>query len=104
MPRPVLRINGHPVRQHRRPVAHLDRGDGADQLFRWARFLDQGEGRSVSRHRAVEALIEAADHDRERLYQTRMYALRSLRQGVGTRGTVELIDAALDRTELPHAV
>ena len=73
-----------------------------DELFRWARFLALGEALSVSRHRAVEAVLEAADYDRNAIYAARLYALRALGRGLATRDVVDLLEAALDEP-LPHA-
>jgi hypothetical protein len=70
---------------------------GADELFRWAQFLAQGEQADACRQRSIDALIEAADHDRDALYSARMYALRALRNGAGTRRTLELLDATIER-------
>jgi hypothetical protein len=80
--------------EYRRPATRTQVRSAVEQLFRWARFLDQGEGRCVSRQRALDALIDAADRDRELIDQTWLYALRSLAQGVGTRSVVALLDAA----------
>ena len=70
----------------------------AEELFRWACFLDQGQPQSVSRERSVDALIAAADEDRDALLRARHYALRALGLGVGTRAVVDLLQEALDRS------
>jgi hypothetical protein len=70
-----------------------------EELFRWACFLDQGQPQSVSRAHSVDALIEAADADRDLIVRSRHYALRALAHGVGTRGVVDLLQDALDRTD-----
>jgi hypothetical protein len=72
-----------------------------DELFRWAQFLAQGEDLSGARHRAIEALLEAADYDRDAIYATRLYALRALRRGVGTKDVVEFLQAVLDESHPP---
>jgi hypothetical protein len=69
-----------------------------EELFRWACFLDQGQNESVSRARAVDALLAAAEHDRGVIVGARVYALRALGLGVGTRGVVDLLQDALDQT------
>jgi hypothetical protein len=68
----------------------------SDELFRWARFLDQAEAVVVGRHRAVAALLEAARNDRELLSAARLHAVEAVREGVGVLSTVRLLDAALD--------
>jgi hypothetical protein len=73
-----------------------------DELFRWAQFLAQGEELSVARHRAIEALLEAADYNRDAIYAARLYGLRALGRGAGTRDVVDLLQAALDVSQ-PHA-
>jgi hypothetical protein len=74
----------------------------ADELFRWAQFLAQGEELSVARQRAVDALLEAGDYNRDAIYAARLYALRALGRGAGTRDVVDLLQAALDASPL-HA-
>jgi hypothetical protein len=68
----------------------------SDELFRWARFLDQAEAVVVGRHRAVSALVDAARNDRELLLTARLHALEAVREGIGVLSTVRLLDAALD--------
>src|SRR5262245_49286931 len=60
-------------------------------LFRWARFLDQGQALSVSRERAVTALLEAAGADADALYDAYLISVRALGDGVATRSVVELL-------------
>jgi hypothetical protein len=72
-----------------------------DELFRWAQFLAQGEELLSARHQAIEALLEAADYDRDAIYATRLYALRALRRGAGTKDVVELLQAVLDESHPP---
>jgi hypothetical protein len=70
-----------------------------EELFRWACFLDQGQPQSVTREHSVDALLEAAADDRDLLVRSRHYAVRALAHGVGTRGVVDLLQDALDRTD-----
>ena len=81
------------------PGLELAPPPGADELFRWAQFLAQGEDVAVCRTRSIEALRDAADNDRDAIYAARLYALRALRNGAGTRGVVELLDAALEHAD-----
>ena len=69
----------------------------SEELFRWARVLDQADPVVVGRHRAVFALVEAAHNDRELLLTTRQHALRAVREGIGILSTVRLLDAAFDK-------
>ena len=71
----------------------------ADELFRWAQFLAQGEELSRARHRAIDALLEAGDYNRDAIYAARLYALRALGRGIGTRDVVDLLQAALDASQ-----
>jgi hypothetical protein len=57
----------HPLEQDRfvdRPAA------SPEDLFRWARFLDEGQTHSFSRRCAVAALLDAATDEPEGLYET----------------------------------
>jgi hypothetical protein len=83
------------------PDLAMSPAPATDELFRWAQFLAQGEALSVARHRAIEALLEAADYDRDAIYATRLYALRALRRGLGTKDVVELLQAVLDESPRP---
>src|SRR4051812_17158666 len=75
----------------------VEHRSSSEELFRWARVLDQADPVVVGRHRAVFALVDAADNDRELLWITRVHALRAVREGVGMLSRVRLLDAALDK-------
>jgi hypothetical protein len=97
-------IDDRPFSPQATPVPDLvmSLAPATDELFRWAQFLSQGEERSVARHRAIEALLDAADYNRDAIYAARLYALRALGRGVGTRDAVDLLQATLDACR-PHA-
>jgi hypothetical protein len=95
-----LHIEGRLLPRLPSPGFEFSDSPAIDELYRWARFLAQGEQGSVSRQRSIEALLEIVDNNRDALYAARLCGLRALRRGLGTRDVIDLIQAALDSGEI----
>jgi hypothetical protein len=79
------------------PERHERGGPAAEELLRWAAWLDDGNQSGVSRERSVDALLEAADGEPGVLTAAWICGLRRQREGTVTRNAVELLRMAIDR-------
>ena len=71
----------------------------AEELLRWAAWLDDGGQPGTSREQALDALLEAADQDVGTLTAAWVCGLRAQRDGTVTRRAVELLRATIDRVD-----
>jgi hypothetical protein len=71
----------------------------AEELLRWAVWLDRGDHVGSGRDRSLDALVEAAEGNLVLLTTAWRRGLRARREGTARRTTVELLRAAVDRAD-----
>jgi hypothetical protein len=86
------------------PERHPRGNPDAEELLRWAAWLDAGDHIGFGRDRSLDALIEASDGQPGPLTAAWLCAIRGRREGCVTRSTVELLRAAIDRADVDPPV